>query len=232
MSCRNQSNNCGKINAIPTNCKSLHKKVRLRQHLRLQLPEAIAEPLDARFFFQKIFAFAQKLHWADVFGGEFLLPVGEELVVEFQELEGSGQFTAKAEVALQVGEEGLFVAAGGDLGLFENGQALGSAGLFVLFGLVDDGGGVGEAGAGGAAGGVGQAEGGEVLEPVAAAGFLEFEEGGMGGVGVEGVDGGVEGGQGREGIAAPWLRSPTAKAMGRFPRAKSMGFFPTTKVMG
>ena len=120
------------------------------------------------------------------------MPVGEELAVEFQELEGSGQFAAEAEVALQVGEEGLLVAAGGNLGLFEDGQALGGAGLFVLLGLVDDGGGVGESGARGAAGGVGQAEGGEVLEPVAATGFLELEEGGMGGVGVEGVDGGVE----------------------------------------
>jgi hypothetical protein len=100
-------------------------------------------------------------------------------------------------VALHVGEEGLFVAAGGDLGLFEDGQAFGGAGLFVLLGLVDDGGGVGESGAWGSTGGVSQAEGGEVLEPVAAAGFLELEEGGMGGVGVEGVDGGVEEGDRR-----------------------------------
>jgi hypothetical protein len=125
------------------------------------------------------------------------LPVGEELAVEFQELEGSGEFAAEAAVPLQVGEEGLLVAASGDLGLFEDGQALGSAGLFVLFSLVDDGGGVGESGAWGSTGGVSQAEGGEVLEPVAAAGFLELEEGGMGGVGVEGVDGGVEEGDRR-----------------------------------
>ena len=66
--------------------------------------------------------------------------------------EGSGQLTAEAEVALQVGDEGLLVAASSDLGLFEDGQALGGAGLFVLFGLIDDGGRVGEAGARGASG--------------------------------------------------------------------------------
>ena len=168
------------------------------------------------------------------------MPVGEELAVEFQELEGGGQFPLRAAVALQERAEGSFVAASGQLGLFEDGQALGGAGLFVLLGLVDDGGGVGESGAGGAAGGVGQAEGGEVLEPVAAAGFLEFEEGGMGGVGVEGVDGGVEEGDRRQRIKAAMAMSgdrlpgffPTAKAMGRIPRAEAMRFFPTTKVMG
>mgnify|MGYP007104989505 CR=1 FL=1 len=166
--------------------------MRFGQQFRLQFPQPVPEPLDAGLLFHKCFSFAEKFYWADVLGSQFLLPVGEQLAVEFQELEGGGQFPLRAAVALEQRAEGGFVAASGQLGLFEDGQALGGAGLLVLLGLVDDGAGVGESGARGAGGGVGQAEGGEVLEPIAAAGFLEFEEIGAGGVGVEGVDGGVE----------------------------------------